>query len=106
MNPKIVSQPFDDTGQLDYEIDLDSLPYIKPGIRLPNLDLNQKLRSEFFVGALPITDVSKSSNNVVVSEMNLIIYCYICSNFVPIENSYLSRLVWKYTDYSKATLSC
>ena len=50
------------------------MPDIKPGVRLPTSDLDWKLAHDFFVGALPIADVNNNPINVVVSQMNLIIY--------------------------------
>ena len=39
---------FDDTGQLDQEIDFNSLPTIKPDIRLPKTDFYWKLANDLF----------------------------------------------------------
>ena len=69
-----INQTYDDTGQLDDEIDFSTMPDIKPGARLPTSDLDWKLANDFFVGALPIADVNNNPINVVVSQMNLIIY--------------------------------
>ena len=38
-----INQTYDDTGQLDNEIDLSTMPDIKPGVRLPTSDLDWKL---------------------------------------------------------------
>ena len=99
-----LNQSLDDTGQPDQEIELNSLPNIKPGIRLPKTDLDWKLANDFFLGALPIADINKKPINAVVSEMNSIIYDYFYRNCGPIENSHSSHFVRKYKDYSKAML--
>ena len=80
------------------------MPDIKPGIRLPTTDFDWKLANDFFVSALPITDVNNRPINVVVSQMNSIIYDYFHSNFGPITNSNSSHLVVKYKNYSKSML--
>ena len=100
----LLHSQLDDTGQPDQEIKLNSLPNIKPGIRLPKTDLDWKLANDFFVGALPIADINKKPINAVVSEMNSIIYDYFYRNCGPIENSHSSHFVRKYKDYSKAVL--
>ena len=88
-----LNQSLDDTGQPDQEIELNSLPNIKPGIRLPKTDLDWKLANDFFVGALPIADINKKPINAVVSEMNSIIYDYFYRNCGPIETSNSSHFV-------------
>ena len=77
---------------------------IKPGVRLPTSDLDRKLVNDFFVGALPIADVNNKPINVVVSQMNLIIYDYLYCSFGPVKNAKSSHLVTKHKDYSKSML--
>ena len=71
-----INQSYDDTGQLDNEIDLSTMPDIKPGVRLPTSDLDWKLANDFFIGELPLADVNNKPINVVASQMILIIYDY------------------------------
>jgi len=99
-----INQSYDDTGQFDDEIDFSTMPDIKPGVRLPTSDLDWKLANDFFVGELPIADVNNKPINVVVSQMNLIIYDYFYRNFGPVKNSNSSLFVTKYKDYSKSML--
>ena len=69
-----INQTYDDTGQLDNEIEFSTMPDVRPGAGLPASDFEWKLANDFFVGALPIADVNNNPVNVVVSQMNLIIY--------------------------------
>ena len=92
---------YDDTGQPDYEIDLTSIPSIKPGIRLPHSDQDWKIANDYFVAAMPISEVNNKPINIVLSQMNSIIYDYFFNTFGPIENSHSSHFVDKYKDYSK-----
>ena len=99
-----INQSYDDTGQLDNEIDVSTMPDIKPGARLPTPELDWKLANDFFVGELPIADVNNKPINVVVSQVNLIIYDYFYKPFGPVTNSNLPLFVPKYKDYSKSML--
>ena len=95
---------YDDTGQPDYEIDLTSIPSIKPGIRLPHSDQDWKIANDYFVAAMPISEVNNKPINIVLSQMNSIIYEYFFNTFGPMENSHSSHFVDKYKDYSKSLL--
>ena len=99
-----LNQTYDDTRQIDHHIDSNSIPNIKPSVKLPKIDNEWKLTNDFFAASMPISDVGGSDINTVVSSMNLIIYHYFFVNCGSLDNSDSSNFVAKYTDYSNTML--
>ena len=94
-----------DTGQSDCSaIDWDSLPSVKPGIKLPKSDLDWQLANSYFAAALPISGIDKSIINDTLSAMNSVIYAYFRDNFGTLEDTNTSHLVDKYKDYLNNSL--
>ena len=99
-----VNETYDDTGQIEHQINSNSLPTIKPGIKLPKSDYDWKLANDFFTASLPVSEVEGSDINTVVSSMNSTIYDYFHENFGALENTDSSHFVDKYKDCSIAML--
>ena len=94
-----------DTGQSDCSaIDWDSLPSVKPGIKLPKSDLDWQLASSYFAAAMPISEIDKSNINDTLSAMTSVIYAYFRDNFGTLEDTNTPYMVDKYKDYSNNSL--
>ena len=92
-----LNQTYDDTGQIDHQIDFKSIPNIKPGAKLPKSDNDWKLANNFFASSMPISNIEGPD---VVSSMNSIIYHYFFVNYGSLDNSDPSNFVAKFADYS------
>ena len=99
-----VNETYDDTGQNEHQIISNSIPTIKPGIKLPKSDYYWKLANDFFTASLPVSELVGSDINTVVSSMNSTIYDYFHQNFGALENPNSSHFVDKYKDCSIAML--
>ena len=71
-----INEAYDDTGQIEHQINVKSIPTIKPGIKLPKFDYDWKLKNDFFSISLPVSDIAGLDINTVVSSMNSTIYDY------------------------------
>ena len=52
-----VNEIYDDTGHIEHQINSNSIPAIKPGIKLPISDYEWKLANDFLIISLPVSDV-------------------------------------------------
>ena len=77
-----VNETYDDTDQSEHQINSNSVPTIKPGIKFPTSDYEWKLANDFFIASLPVSEVLGSDINTVVSSMNSTIYDYFHENLV------------------------
>ena len=55
-----IDEAYDDTGQIEYNIDFTSTPKIKAGVKLPKSDYDWKLANDFIAASMPIEDVNIS----------------------------------------------
>ena len=94
-----------DTGQTACNaIDWDSLPNVKPGIKLPKRDLDWQSANNYFAAAMPISGIVKSKIDDTLNVMNSVIYDYFRDNFGTLEDSNTSHLIEKYKDCSTNSL--
>ena len=91
-----VNETYDDTGQIERQINSNSIPTIKPDIKLPKSDYDWKLADDFFTTSLPVSEVVGSDINTIVSSLNSTIYDYFHKNFGSLENTHSSHFVDKY----------
>ena len=100
--PVDLYQIYDDTGLIEHQIDCNSIPNIKPGVKLPKSDQNWKLAHEFFAASMPISNVGVSDLNTAISSMNSNTYNYFFLNVDSSDNSGSSdsiHLIAKYKDH-------
>ena len=60
---------FTDTGQDLESVDWDSLPNIKPGVKLPKGDDQWKLANDYFAASMPISDFDKTDVELTIETM-------------------------------------
>ena len=82
-----INETYDDTGQIEHQINVNSIPTIKPGIRLPTSDDDWKLANDCFSASLTVSDIVGSDINNVTSPMNSTIYDYFHKHFGSLENT-------------------
>ena len=99
-----VNETYDDTGQIEHQINANLVPTIKPGIKLKKSDYDWKLSNYFFTASLPVSEVVGSDINTIVSSLNSTIYDYFHENFGSLENTDSSHFIDKYKDCSIAML--
>ena len=93
-----------DTGQELASVDFDSMPTIKPGIKLPKSDDQWKTTNAYFAASLPISEIDHSNISVQIAAMNSTIYNYFHDNFGTLEDTITLGLFAKYNDMSKKEL--
>ena len=94
---------FTDNGQDLESVDWDSLPTIKPGVKLPKSDDQWKLANDYFAASMPISDLDKTDVELTIETMNSNVYTYFRENCGLLDDSSLS-LIMKYKDMSKSVL--
>ena len=97
-------EAYEDTDQIEHNIDFTSAPKIKAGVKLPKSDFDWKLANDFFAASMPIADVNAVNINDIVSSMNSIIYNYFYMNFGSLDDTGTSEFAHKYKDYSTSML--
>ena len=90
-----------DTGQTVDSVDFDSMPTIKPGIKLLRSDDQWKTTNAYFSVALPISEIDYRNISMETVAVNTTIYNYFQDNFGAIEDTSTLGLFDKYNDVSK-----
>ena len=84
---------FMDTGQYLESVDWDSLPNIKPDVKLPKSDDQWKLATDYFAASLPISDLDKTDVELTIETMNSNVYAYFWENCGLLDDSSLSMIM-------------
>ena len=93
----------------NYNEDMDSsitnsIPDVKPGVKLPKSDDQWNAANLFFMVSLPISGLHSSSIDDSIDLMNSTIYNYFYDNFGYSEDFISDELVNKYKDLTKKSL--
>ena len=88
------------------ELILESMPDLKPGVKLPNTDAQWKEADLFFRAELPISEIDESSVNKCVLKMTNTIYDFFANNFGTMKRANVSdeELHNRYANYTKQEL--
>ena len=82
-------------------VDWDSLPNLKPGLKLPKSDDQWKLANAYFAASMPISDIDETNVELIIETMNSTMYTYFRKNCRLLDDS-SSTLITKYKDISKS----
>ena len=100
----IEGQTDTDTGQIHNNVNWNSLPSIKAGIKLPKSDAQWQAANMYFAGAMPVYGIGKSHINDTLSAMKSISYNYFRDTCRLLEVTDASHLDNKYKDLTNASL--